>query len=433
MSLDCYHTTTLNGKTRFPIPPERPWRQWVLLVVLMALLFGCATPAAPPATDSIIVLWHSLSGTEAQTLQNLGDAFNAAHPEGPTLIVDYQRQIQEKLTHLPPAQRPALAVIDAHELVTYSEAGMIFSPRLASEAIEDLLPPALALYSHEGRLRGIPLGLVTHVLYYNSDWVRDLVYDSAGADLALLRNTACNAANLEAGQVGLGIAARPDSALALLAAGDAFATRSGVVLRGTESVAVAQTLQTLLNDECALIFNSSALAVEPFSRGSVAFVVGSTLERVFIEEAVAGRDNFSLGIAPLPGPRGPGVGLWRGPGLVLLSSEGPERQAAEAVMGWLLGAEAQALWDAETYYLPTRVSLVEARLSAAEEGGSEAQLLRLALRTVDEAPWDLFGAVIEETACRAALVRGLTRLKGAEPAEVVLAEMERTCNTGGQP
>ncbi len=406
-------------------------RAKISLCLLLLILAGCAPAPEPTPEARVVILWHTFEGSEAQALQKLGDAFNAAHPQGPTLIVEYQEDIYEKVAMSPLAHRPDLAVISAEEIDTYYEANLIASPRLPSEVTEDLLPMGTQLYTSDRRLRALPLGLVSYLFYYNNDWLRDLGYDPQSATLLDLQNTACSATDPQTGQVGLGIPTRSALFLALLSTGEQVTKGGAYHFQGETAPIVADTLQVLLNSNCAYLFEGPEPAIETFANSAVAFVALSTREQTAIERAVAEDTNFAVGVAPLPGLAGPGQSLWSGPGLVLFVPEGVRREAAEDVLTWFLEPEVQRTWSEQTHYLPLRRTVIEELLtSGAELTRSETAILQLALEAADSGRWHTFTGVVENAACRAAMVRALNQLDSDTEAVEILATMEAICNEG---
>jgi ABC-type glycerol-3-phosphate transport system substrate-binding protein len=301
----------------------------------------------------------------------------------------------------------------------------------------DLLPMARALYTADGAVRALPLGLATYVLYYNSDWSRDLGYDAEEATLTGLREAACAATNVEGGQLGLGIPSQPGVFLSLLATGGSSLSDAAGSLRLSQEATVnaGNVMRALFDEGCGALFEVPRESVQQFGTSTLAFLGGSTLQRARVEATVAAESNFSPAVAPLPGLQEAGVSLWYGPGLLLLAPPGPRRDAALEVMGWLMEPEAQIAWDEATQYLPVRRSLVAQRL--AEEGDLrpiESGLLDLALSAADEGRWGVLPAsAMSDADCRTALVRGMLDLSRGQSAEEVLQRVGQVCDEEAPP
>jgi ABC-type glycerol-3-phosphate transport system substrate-binding protein len=383
----------------------------------------------------MVVLWHPFTDARGAALEEVGDRFNAVNDSGLTLVVDYQEEIYAKVAGALPDQRPDLVVVSSQEARHYYETGLGTSiPELSPELSRktgDLLPMAEALFTFDEELHAVPLGLASYVLYTNNDWLRDLGYDEESATTIDLLETACEATDLLSGQVGVGIPTQPGVMLALLTAGGAslindegryaFDDEAGV---GTSVVAY-----DMLNAACARIYEVPEEGLDQFGRGAMAMTVGSTLRRPAIELAVTEERNFALGVSPLPGPSGPGATLWYGPGVIVVAPPGPRREAAQEVLSWFLGAEAQSLLGEAADYLPVRRSLVEERLEDGEElPPIDARLLRLELETAEAGAWQPWPNHRYSSACRAALVRGLVDLSSERPPSETLSEVVASCN-----
>ena len=356
------------------------------------------------------MLWHPFPDATGAVLQTLGDRFNAENDAGLTLIVEYQEDAIAKVAAAAPERRPDLVVLTS----SYEGAALAASRvTLPSRDLADLLPMAQSLYAREGML---PLGLATYVLYYNCDWLRDLDYVADSATLADTVNTACAATDLPGGQTGMGIPSQPLAMLALMTAGGEGGDH------GDTAGALAATAQ-MLNAGCGQIYETHQQASASFSDGTLSMLPGSSLWWSAIAQAVNAEHNFTARAGALPGPQGPGLSLWRGPGLLLLTPEGPRHAAAQQVMEWFLSPTAQRAWSDATHYLPVRRSLVESRLADSTLDPLAGDLLRLTLQAADEETWFPWPDRANEPACRAALVRGLLALNDEQfsPDEVLAA------------
>lgn len=427
--------------TRSWAPRLRGWRSLVLLVLVLA---GCgALPAETPEASAarIVVLWHPFRGTEAKALQALTDRFNATD-DAVVLVAEYQEDIVDKLASASSEHHPDLVVVWPKDVQAYRAHGLITGPATyASElrrAYSDLLPMAAALYTVEGELLALPLGLSTHLLYYNVDWLADLGYDAETAGWENLRSAACAATDPTGGQVGVGFPAESGVLLALLASGRSQVTVAGERYNFADDagLATANTLHSILNGGCGAIYDDREAGLARLSNSAMAMTVASSLEMRDIERAVEAGRNFELGMSALPGggdgPTGPT--LWYGPGMAIVAPQGARREVAARVLGWFFSAEAQAQWQTTTDYLPVRRSLltsVEAEAVDEEEApGLDRRLAQITLQAADSDDWVAWPRYTNVMACRSALLRVLLVLRGETPPDAALATAVTACNAG---
>jgi len=412
-----------------------------LLALILIMLAGCAGEVrSVPEEQHIIVLWHAFSGAESQTLQMLTDRFNADNPFNTVLLTEYQQDIIAKIDGAAAEHRPDLVILWPKDLQAYITAGLIgatpdLSPAMRRERA-DLLPMAGALYQVNDTMLALPLGLATYMLYYNADWLSDLAYMPETASWEDFRQTACAATNPFGGQVGLGLPAHASSLLSLLASGGAeivgadgfynFADQSGQQ--------TALVLNEILSAACGVVYSDMSDGIDRLSHSSMAMLVESSLRIAEIDRAVITGRNFKLGVSAPPGPDGPGSTLWYGPGMVIVAPEGDRRDAALNVLGWFFSTEAQAIWSANTAYLPVRRSLIESRLETAGLKVVETGLLEMTLAAADQETWVAWPRFTDTMACRASLLRGLLSIgQGVETPGAYIDTAVTACNTGVKP
>jgi multiple sugar transport system substrate-binding protein len=92
--------------------------------------------------------------------------------------------------------------------------------------------------------------------------------------------------------------------------------------------------------------------------GKAAMYMGSVVGRSYVEAVIGGK--FELGEAPLPaGPKGPAVALY-GTNIVMFGNAPKytqrQKDAAWAYIKWFTSSHTQAVWAAQTGYLPARQS-----------------------------------------------------------------------------
>jgi len=415
----------------------------LILSGLIVLLSGCTVDAAGstlPPDKQIVILWHGFTGTESRALQMLTDQFNADNDRGIVLITEYQQDIIAKIEATDAGHHPDLVLIWPKDLQMYLSAGLISTTPDLAPAIRrehaDLLPMAAALYTVDGTLQALPLGLLTYLMYYNVDWVGDLGYTSATATWDDWQRTACAATNPLGGQVGIGLPAQASSLLALLTSGGAeivgtdgyynFADKAGQQTAGV--------LNTVLSSACGIVYNDMSTGITRLSHSSMAMLIESSMHLKEIERAVINGRNFKLGLTALPGPSGPGPTLWHGPAVAIVSPAGERRAAALSVLEWFFSSTAQSTWSTMTHYLPVRRSLIEARLNTENLLEIEANLLQIALAAADNGTWVAWPRYTDNMACRASLLRALLALKESTPTPGAYIDIAVTaCNTAVKP
>ncbi len=416
--------------------------QWIL-ALLVTLMTGCTSLAVEPTVlpeKQIVVLWHTFSGAESKALQVLTDQFNAENTWDIILITEYQQDIITKIAATAAEHRPDLVIVWPKDMQDYITSGLIGAAPDLSSAIRreraDLLPMASALYTVNGTMQALPLGLITYLMYYNVDWLGDLGYTPAAGTWDDWQRTVCAATNPLGGQAGVGLPAHASSLLSLLTSGGSeivgadgyynFADKAGIQ--------TATVLNAVLGGACGIVHNDVDTGVARFSHSSLAMLIESSMRLEEIEQAVINGRNFKLGLTALPGPSGPGPTLWHGPGMVVIAPEGARRDAALSVLGWFFSSEAQSIWSAATNYLPVRRSLIEARLTAENLPEVEGRLLQITLAAADNGTWVAWPRHTDNMACRASLLRGLLSLKESTTTPGAYIDISVTaCNTGVKP
>lgn len=411
-----------------------------LLALILFLLAGCAGEAqSVPAEKRIVVLWHAFTGAESQALQALTDQFNADNVQDIVLLTEYQQDIITKISSATVEHRPDLVLLWPKDLQAYITAGLIGTTPDSSPSVRreraDLLPMAEALYSVNDTMLALPMGLATYMLYYNVDWLSDLAYMPETATWEDFRRTACAATNPAGGQVGLGLPANASSLLSLLTSGGAEIVGADGFYNFADNA--GQQTALVLNEilgPCGVVYSDMDDGIGRLSHSSLAMLVESSLRLDNIDRAVIGGRNFKLGVSALPGPAGPGPTLWYGPGMVIVAPEGERRDAALTVLGWFFSTEAQAMWSANTAYLPVRRSLIESRLTTEGLVAVETELLKITLAAADQATWVAWPRFTDNMACRASLLRGLLSIReGVSTPGAYIDTAVTACNTGVKP
>jgi multiple sugar transport system substrate-binding protein len=405
-------------------------------ILLAALLSGCVFGDLSATESRIVVLWHTFTGAEADALQVLTDSFNAENTGNIVLIVEYQRNIIEKLASTSPEHHPDMIVVWPEDVPVYMQQGLTSTSEafaaLLQEEWADLLPMALSLYTVNGQIQALPLGLATYLLYYNVDWLGDLGYTANTSTWEELRRMACAATDPVSGQMGIGVPAQASILLALLTSGGSTIVDSNGMYQFSDDAGIASVsmLNEILGNICGFVYDERDVGLRNISSGALAMIIESSLRLPQVEQAVVNGRNFSLNATLLPGVGLPKHTLWYGPGLMLTTSEPARHEAALNVIAWFLEPDIQVAWGEMTEYLPVRRSLLEAQRQVIADNAVRAQLLDIALQSADSGAWVAWPRYANTMTCRAALLRTLLAL-GADPMpEASIKAVETACNAG---
>lgn len=414
------------------------WIYSLCLLCFILILGGCTVEETTPHQD-IVVLWHGFGGSEGHALQTLTDQFNTQNTDSIILITEYQRDIEAKLLSTTPENRPDIIVVWPDDVQTYTQEGLtpnmaLLPPELVEEQ-DDILPMAVSLYTLNGRLQALPIGLATYLVYYNADWLGDLGYDATTANWDITQRAACAATNPQRGQVGLGMSGQAGIFLAWLTAGGAniYGSDGYYHFADEAGIQTAQQLHNIMSTGCSRVYERPSDSITQLSNSSMAMLIESSLLRLEIERSVTAARNFVLGVTIPPAIEGQGHTLWYGPALLALEST-PERQAAALdVMAWFLSPEAQQQWNTDTDYLPVRQTLIRQQLET-NLSPVEGTVLRLALDTAAQGTWVSWPRGVNIPMCRAALVRSLLSLSKSDVLpESALQQAVNACNTEVTP
>lgn len=149
------------------IAPHRTVRKG-LLVLMLALLAGCARPEARGLTFST---WGSLD--ELATLKPLLADFAREHPEIPVRLLHIPEEYPHKIRLMAASRTmPDVLFMESQTLAGFARRGVLrdLGPLLARDPelqARDFYRPVLEAMSYKGVLYGIPRDLSNLVIYYN--------------------------------------------------------------------------------------------------------------------------------------------------------------------------------------------------------------------------------------------------------------------------
>lgn len=319
-----------------------------------------------------ISFWHSMGGVNGEALQKLVDKFNSENEYGITVDAQYQGEYDDTINKLKSAQIGNMGadlvqiydigtrfMIDSGWVVPMQE--LIDADGFDASKIE---PNIAAYYTVDDKLYSMPFNSSTPILYYNKDMFTAAGVSEVPTSLEGMEDVADDLVS----KGGAG------EAISLGMYGwffEQFTCKQGASYvdngNGREDAASAvdfdkngSALETLsvwkeLNEKgiAPNVGRGGDSGLSDFTAGKSAMTLGSTASLKQILEDVNG--NFEVGTAYFPsvreGDKG-GVSIG-GASLWALNNEDDVKKAATwKFVQFLVSAESQAFWNAQTGYFP---------------------------------------------------------------------------------
>lgn len=319
-----------------------------------------------------ITFWHSMGGVNGEALQTLVDKFNSENTYGITVDAQYQGEYDDAINKLKSAQISNMGadLVQIYDIGTrfMIDSGWVIPMQELIEAdgydISKIEPNIAAYYTVDNTLYSMPFNSSTPILYYNKDMFEAAEVAEVPSSLEGMKEIAD--ALVTKGGAG--------EAISLGMYGwffEQFTCKQGAAYvnnengRGGVATAVdfdsnGSALKTLtvwkeLNEAGVApnVGRGSDSGLADFTAGKSAMTLGSTASLKQILEDVNG--SFEVGTAYFPsvceGDKG-GVSIGGG-SLWALNNEDEVRQAATwKFVQFLVSAESQAFWNAQTGYFP---------------------------------------------------------------------------------
>ena len=374
-----------------------------LALSLVVLLAACtvAPPAAPAmeeaegemmsggAWDNVdpsgqeVSFWYQHSGTRAEVLEEIisefnesnewgitvvgaaqggyGDIFNKmlaviGTPDVPNLVVAYQNQAA--------SYQLGEGLVDMRELVDSEVWG------LSEEEQADFFPGFYAadiFPSFDNARLGFPPNRSMEILYYNTDWLAELGYDSPPTTPAEFQEMACAAttqpfsgAAADTQTLGFQFAldASTIASLSFAFGGDIFDYDNVAYMYDGQATIDAMTLmQELFAEGCAVIPAERYGDQTDFGNGTTLFNISSSSGLPYYASAVEAGANFNWGVGPIPHTTDEPVVNVYGASVSIGQSTPEQELATWLFIKYYTSPEVQAKWAQASNYFPVRQSV----------------------------------------------------------------------------
>lgn len=152
-------------------------------VVFVAVLAAAVAPVTAQDDQITITFWHAMSGSRADVVQEIVDAFNAANPDVnvvPEFTGSYAETLTKALAAYQAGEPPHIVQVYEVGTRTMLDSGAIVPIMEVSGGELDqsrFIEPILNYYAIDGELRCMPFNSSTAMIYYNKD-----MFEAAGLD-----------------------------------------------------------------------------------------------------------------------------------------------------------------------------------------------------------------------------------------------------------
>lgn len=332
-----------------------------------------------------VTYWHNRPQKDQDLLQSMFDVFNKSNPYGIQASAEiagaaYNDVYNKVNAAIQAGQPPEMSVAYQNQAAFYRAQGAVvdLNPFIGSKKyglsaadLKDYFQTFLDSDENpqfKGERLGFPTQRSIEVMYYNSDWLKQLGYDAPPKDWKTWAESAAKAS--DASKKKYAFAFKHDASnfasevfsrggRILAADGSAYVFNSQA---GIDSIALEQ--QLFKNKQALEILPSEAYGEQNrFANGQVMYTFSSSSGLPFYRDAVDKGAKFKWDINLLPYNEKPGVNLYGASVSVYKTT--PEKELAAWLVIKFLGEPAQtAKWAISTGYLPVRKSAKEQVVNA---------------------------------------------------------------------
>jgi len=383
----------LKGRRRHSVAKQAlPLQFFLALVILVcgiSINMGCRaapelpnppeTPSAQSEPSTTLTVWHSLDDDKRKTFEQLAQDFHEVYPDLTINSVyvgsrdDLTKQMSAAIAL---GTAPDLVLADRAQIAEFARQGGLQALEkfmndpdlgLSKQDRRDFLDGALKLGSYPTlgeRTYGFSFDAEAFVLFYNADALKKISVNRAPRTWEQFGEYATTVT--QAPQYGWAMRANGDTLQAMLVSrGSALLTNDETRALFNERAGLAslQLAADLHKGGAAVLAASDEKAQRAFAAGDAAFYMGWMSELAKLEALQKeGKNNFEIGVAPLPQleptetwllTRGNLFGLSAAP---LGRTDAQRTRNAWFFVRWITAPTPSAQWVRETNAIPLRAS-----------------------------------------------------------------------------
>jgi arabinogalactan oligomer / maltooligosaccharide transport system substrate-binding protein len=330
-----------------------PATRQAVLTALTPVSTPSPIPTPTPPERTVLVLWHSWSGSDGDALARILGTFQSANPNITieTLFVAYNRLPQAYADAVYAGGGPDLLLAPGWWLQELADVDALFplDDLVDPALLEDYTPSAVANMRYQEHLYGLPTSFELVALYYNAGLIgEDQLPATTDEMLALAQEDPAYGAGIYANFYHLywGIPAY---------GGRLFDDDGRVVLDETSGAADFLAWVVEMNDTPGVFVDLDyGMLIDRFKKGEFAFFIDGPWSADELREAL----NDDLEIAMLPaGPAGPAQPLLSGDGVFLNPAAPPHQQQQALLLAQhITSAESGTVLAQVTHRMPAHVN-----------------------------------------------------------------------------
>ncbi len=370
---------------------------WILVVAAALAAAGVALAQGSAATSyanvdpsgQTVTFWHVYTQPNKGAIDDIAKAFNASNPYHITVKTEYQGNysdlFRKMLAVLGTKDAPNIVVAYQNQAATYALGDGVVDMRplvdsakwgLSTADKADFFPGFYAsdvFASFGGARYGFPPSRSAEVMYYNSDWLKELRaagkidFDGPPTTPAQFEQAACAAAKTpfskatSKGSMGyeLSVDASRFASWTFAFGGEIFDNSANHFTYNSPGAVKAMTfLQGLFKKGCASVVTENYGDQTDFGAGRTLFTVGSSVGIPYYKSAVDAGAKFAWSATALPHTTPePTINIY-GASVSIPSGH----SAAADLASWLFikyytSPSVQATWAKATNYFPVRKSV----------------------------------------------------------------------------